>query len=280
MYCTHEPRFSIIVSTNISKYVKAIDWRANIFRILAMLVVYLFITTLVGSSAASPFSQTPVEFLNAISNERNYQLHRWHDGQWTALAGILLCGTIISLILNPRRKPVLMQFFVLSAFVFGLLLIVFDRIGGISVVVPFGLLIAAYPNHRLLMKKIPREHLSRTFFTIAVVMGVVLLPVTLKAFGMQIDTVRDEHDGVGHWAIAASLGIIFVIAGFFVSLKQKGWITIAILLSFALLYLGVSALFIPNHDGSWGTLGGTLAIVGSIVYWSITVKGLLNGKTS
>jgi hypothetical protein len=34
----------------------------------------------------------------------------------------------------------------------------------------------------------------------------------------------------------------------------------------AFLYLGLAALAIPDHDGSWGVTGGVLATLGGLAY--------------
>lgn len=254
------------------------DWRSLLFSVVGIIIVYLFLTSLVGTIFISPFSSTQLDFLNPISVDRNHEIHRWHDGQWTALAGILMCGTLLALLWKPRTKPHVMQFFTVSTIVLGTLLILFDPVGGVSVVVPFGLLILLYPDHRELLKIPSKENMSTILLILTTIMALCLIPVSLEAFGLQINSITDEHDKVGHWAIAASLGIIFILAGVFASLKEKGSAVVGILLGLALLYLGAASLSIPAHDGSWGTTGGILALAGGGGYIGIVIKGYLQQK--
>ena len=44
------------------------------------------------------------------------------------------------------------------------------------------------------------------------------------------------------------------------------------------LYLGVAALALPNHAGSWGVTGGILALIGGMLYIVATIKEA--GKTA
>ena len=38
------------------------------------------------------------------------------------------------------------------------------------------------------------------------------------------------------------------------------------------LYLGVAALALPNHAGSWGVIGGILALIGGLLYIVVTLS--------
>ena len=43
------------------------------------------------------------------------------------------------------------------------------------------------------------------------------------------------------------------------------------LLGATYLYLGVAALTIPDHDGSWGVLGGGPALVAGVAYLALVI---------
>jgi hypothetical protein len=55
----------------------------------------------------------------------------------------------------------------------------------------------------------------------------------------------------------------------FAAFRQPGSTLLAVLVAACLLYLGVAAIFVPDNPGSWGLLGGAIAISGGAAYMTM-----------
>ena len=79
-----------------------------------------------------------------------------------------------------------------------------------------------------------------------------------------------EHALHNHWGGSAALALTLLLAGLLVASRRPGWRPLGVIIGLAYLYLGAAALSIPHHDGSWGLLGGLLALAGGVAYLAAT----------
>jgi peptidoglycan/LPS O-acetylase OafA/YrhL len=80
---------------------------------------------------------------------------------------------------------------------------------------------------------------------------------------------HSQHAAEGHWSGSAAVAISLVAIALLVAARRPGWRLLGGLLGATYLYLGVAALIIPDHDGSWGMLGGALALLAGGAYMAI-----------
>ncbi len=199
------------------------------------------------------------------------ELHHWHDAQWGALGGILFAGGLLALIHGPRAKPALMQFLVAGALILVLADAPFSP-AAVILFVPVGLALAAYPDKRALRDLSRRGPWSRPTLALTLAMAILLAPATVDALRGQITGAKgDEHVLALHWITAAALAVTLVLGGILTATRRPGAQPLGILVGLALCYLGVTALAMPEQPGSWGTLGGALALLGGLGFIAVTI---------
>jgi|SRR5215469_16784738 len=67
------------------------------------------------------------------------------------------------------------------------------------------------------------------------------------------------------------LASMLILAGALAATKQAGWQVLGFLTGVAFLYLGGAALLLPDYAGSWGTMGGVLALFAGLGYLTATL---------
>ena len=70
----------------------------------------------------------------------------------------------------------------------------------------------------------------------------------------------------GRWTGGIILNLCLVLAGLLAATKRPGWRELGILVGITYLYLGAAALTVPDQPGSWGVVGGILALLGGASY--------------
>jgi hypothetical protein len=244
------------------------DWRVIAFTILAGLVALLFLMNLYRLSAPwAPLASYP----NDDPRQLNPDLHRWHDAMWGAVAGILEGGILVSLLWRPREKPLLMQQQLLAALVAAPLILPFEPQLVIILVVT-AILIAAYPVPRALLDFSHKEPISRPLLALSLTAALLLAPYMGRLLLWQLQGVGGEQAGANEWIADVEHSAILLVGAFLACTKRPGWRTLGILTGLVFLYLGVAALALPNHAGSWGMTGGILALIGGVLYIVATIR--------
>ena len=195
------------------------------------------------------------------------ELHRWHTVQGAAAFGLLFAGSLVALLRRPETKPVVAQFLAAGAAVFAAAFAFFDA-ESLAVLALAALVVGLYPRRRLLLANPwagPRR-VDRPRLALALLSAVLLAPDAARTLRWQIDGAGGEHAELTHWALAFALDLLLVLGGLLAAGRQPGAGALAALVGSAFLYLGVAALAIPDHDGSWGTTGGVLAALGGLTY--------------
>jgi hypothetical protein len=256
------------MSTITSPIVRRWDWRVIVFTIVAGLVALLFLMNLYRLTAPwAPLASYP----NDDPRQLNPDLHRWHDAMWGAVAGILSGGTLVSLLWRPRQKPLLMQEQVLSTIVAAPLILPFEPQLFI-IVVAVAILIAAYPAPRALLDFSQKEPLSRPLLALSLAAAILLAPYMVRLLLWQLQGVGGEQAAANEWIADVEHSAILLVGAFLACTKRPGWRTLGILTGLVFLYLGVAALALPNHAGSWGVTGGILALIGGLLYIVVTLR--------
>ncbi|HEY7125567.1 MAG TPA: hypothetical protein VH540_16545 [Ktedonobacterales bacterium] len=201
------------------------------------------------------------------------ELHRWHDAVGGTLASIVLAGTLLGLVWQGQRRLVLAQFFTLSALIFALTMLLFAFTRPMNYLFPAVILavfLLAYPAPRELLT-FKREELSLPLLALSAVVLLALAPNIWQNVELQLTDKASEHAQNLHWISTALLEGLLLLAGFLAALKRPGWRMLSGITGIALVYLGAAAQTVPTHPGSWGTIGGALALLGGLAYLVITM---------
>lgn len=240
------------------------DWRSVIFGVVAGIAALLLL--LLGSLHGL-ISSWYQRWVSSEAEVHHPGMHHWHDAQWGAYGAILLAGGLLAMIVHPRAKPLLLQFVAIG----GLILALCDAPYSLSAMIlflPIGLAVVAYPDHRLLLTVASPRPLSRGLLGLTLITAVTLTPVTVRALHAQIVGWRagDEHALALHWITAVALALALAAAGVLTATRRPGWKSLGFLLGLAYLYLGATALRLPDQDGSWGVSGGIMALTAGLLY--------------
>ncbi len=215
----------------------------------------------------APWKIVPLA-ISPASTTYTPELHRWHDAVGGTLAGIVFAGALLGLVWQGQRKLALAQFFALSALIFSITMLLFAISSPMNTLFPAVLLavfLLAYPAPRELLT-FKREGLSLPLLALSIVVLLALAPNIWQNVELQLTNKVSEHVQNFHWISTALLEVLLLLAGFLAALKRPGWRMLGGITGIALVYLGAAAQTVPTHPGSWGTIGGALALLGGLAY--------------
>lgn len=231
---------------------------------------------IVGVPALALYVVAGIEFVTAwILREPGEVPHLWHIAELVAL-GLLLAFPLLMLARHPQAKPILAQFLVLSSFIAAIALAPFKPEAGAIGLIGV-LIIVAYP-HREALWDVSREGpISLILLGLSLVMAFCLAPIAQREIFWQITaTSSDIHAQLLHWIGSALLMILLVLAGVMVSTKRPGWQTLSYIVGSVYIYLGMTAIIVPEYAGSWGVLGGVFALCAGGIYIAFTIAETAN----
>jgi hypothetical protein len=244
------------------------DWRRIVFTILAGLGALLFLMNLYRLTAPwAPLAWYP----NDDPRQLNPDLHRWHDAMWGAVAGILEGGALLVLLLRPREKPLLMQYQALNIIVAAPLILPFEP-QLVFVMIILLIIIASYPAPRALLDFSQKEPISRPLLALSLTAAVLLAPYMLRLLIWQIQGAGGEQATANEWIADVEHSALLLAGAFMACTKRPGWRALGILTGLVFLYLGVAALALPTHAGSWGVAGGIVSLLGGLLYIAATIR--------
>lgn len=91
----------------------------------------------------------------------------------------------------------------------------------------------------------------------------------------------DVTNELDHWPAQAALAIAVVLVAALAVLARRGWLLPTLTAATSAVWLGLTSVAFPAHDGSLGTTGGWLAVVwGAALVAAIAVPRLLTGRRS
>lgn len=256
------------MSTDALPVARRWNWRRITFTILASLGALLFLINLYRLPAPwAPLSWLP----NDDPRQLNLDLHRWHTAMWGAVSGILEGGAMLTLLWRPRENPLLMQFMASVAIVGAPIMLPFEP-GLLIVFVVLVLIVILYPFPRALLDFSREGSLSRPLLGLSIGAALLLVPYMVRLEIWQIKGVGGEHAVANQWVSDVEHAAFLLLALFLARTRRPGWQILSLLTGVVFLYLGVAALALPNHPGSWGTLGGIMALIGGLLYIIVTIR--------
>lgn len=243
---------------------KTFDWRIWLFRLLATLFALLFM------AISAPYILWPWNIMPVPLDigDMSPEVMRWHAAAFGSYATILTAVPLLLLLKRPREKPIIMQFWllgqILSMIVWNAMMwskVDFDFMQPIIVAI----MVLVYPAPRELFQRKAEDQVSKRILGLCLVVLVVLLPLFWKSFQLQLNPASPLHE-TGQYVWAIYNFTLIPLAGLLAANKRPGWKTLLSLAGIALLYLGVSAISVPNHDGSWGLWGGIVVAIAGVAY--------------
>lgn len=222
-------------------------------RVVATLSGLLFLATL--PTAISPWGSVS---LNNTVGVHDLNLHRWS----AALAGGPDIGGAFILFYvawRPLRAQAVMQWLALIVVVLLATNVPFVGPGVAVLAIPIVLILALYPEPRMLLEAPWSRGASIPLLVIGVPVAIFLLVGGAEALAAQI---RGSGDLAANydWASNAEHLVELSLAVLMASINKPGARVLGLMVGAVVAFLGTAAITVPNNPGSWGTLGGALAI--------------------
>ncbi len=131
-----------------------------------------------------------------------------------------------------------------------------------------GIFVAIYPAPGALLKSKREGSLSYPLFALTIMAAILLAPIMARELNWQIlgMTEHDVHAQYYHWLTSFMVAMLLILGGCLSATKRAGWTALGFITGVAYLYLGVAALMLPDHAGSWGTVGGVLGLLAGLGY--------------
>jgi hypothetical protein len=108
---------------------------------------------------------------------------------------------------------------------------------------------------------------------LAALAGAALLATAAMAYPRQIGG-TDEAARGGWWLDYAEHATVLAVAGVLAASRGPGWRVLRALCSAVWLYLGlVAVLVLTHHPGSWGRIGGAVALLVGVGFGIATWRG-------
>jgi len=202
-----------------------------------------------------------------------YDIHRWHEAQSGTFTTLLFGGSLLALLWRPQRKPLLVLFIVLDIALASMAFATVTGAGFNLIALAIGaalifIIVIAYPSPRALLNFKREGSLSYPLLALTLIAAALLAPIIARELNWQMlgMTEGDVHAQNYHWLTSVLLALTLIMAGSLASTKQVGWQVLGLINGVAYLYLGAMAQLLPDYAGSWGSIGGLLAVLAGVVY--------------
>src|SRR4051795_1758766 len=235
--------------------------RVIVFRVLAALAGLFFLVAVVLMASAPWVLLQPDQLANTEAN-------RW----FLTVAGsvdAITAGVLLALAHRPTRTLLVVELAV-AVIVAGAIILPFQP--SFAAILAVGVVpLIAYPYWRD-VRAFPTwwAGIPRAPLVLAGLAGVALLVTAAIALPRQIGGTDPAAAG-DWWSDYAEHATVLAMAGVLAASRGPGWRILRSLCSGVWLYLGlVATLVLPDHTGSWGVVGGIVALLVGVGF-AITV---------
>jgi len=202
--------------------------------------------------------------------------YRWLAASHGALLAILFGGSLIALLRRPFEKPMLLHFYAVGHLVFLAVLAITATEMAVQKAFMFVMfllilviLYAFYHNRTAAVRLGPSGGYNRTLLAMTAVAAAILLPVAVHAGIQQTAETAEQF----RWGEHAAMLVTLLYGGVLASSRRPGSFALGLIVSIVYVYLGASALAVPEHPGSWGIAGGIASMVYGAAYAGMVIYG-------
>jgi hypothetical protein len=250
-------------------------WRIVLFTIVTAL--FGLQLTVVGLVLIAPSPWAPPDTFGHLTP--------WHSAQSAANVGILGGIGLLAALWRPCGEAAILQLFLLSMLEGVLVQLLRTPTLGLDVSAWVNLAVGALP---LILYPWPRElfrldgdrSASRPLLLLTGLAALLLLSDLVRNLGWQFRWVGDEEARRFFWLQTALMELMLVLLGALVAIKRPGWAVLGVLLGAVYLYLGAVALTIPPERGSWGSVGGGIALLVGLCSIALTAREAWLARTT
>jgi len=242
---------------------KKIDWRANIFRVVATLVALLMLM-ISGIGILAPWGVLPSEEMMNLQTGQEVSSILWYGSVWVAYGTLMNALVLLILVWKPRENPLLMQFWVIGQVAMAIVFTIFVEFSLQTILIPV-VLTALYPQPKALFDFKSEGSPSKIFLGVAVLATLVFLPVIWSNFQLFNSAEEFRKMSVGPIQVTY-VAFLIPFGAYLMATRRAGWRVLSTIVGLALLYLGLAAISVPDALGSWGLLGGIPSVLAGIVF--------------
>jgi hypothetical protein len=249
-------------------------WRVIVFAVVDALLTLLFGFFFQGFLA---LLEPWINVLPASTLADHTALSHWHATISGAMIGLLLAGSLIGLVWQGQKRPLLAQFFVICLLTFGIEGVIVDPttiiFGPIITLVILGLFVLTYPTPRALVSFSREGAWSRLLLLLA---ALTVLCVAPDVWHNVIQGANTHFvEARASWYLTVLVEVLLVGASVLAASRRPGWVAMGMLTGITCLYLGAAALSVSS---TWGTIGGILGLLGGLGYIGATVYEMRQTK--
>lgn len=249
-----------------------VRYRLTAMRVVAVLAGLFFV---IGTApqAISPWGAVTLSNTQGVHDPN---LHRWS----AALAGGPDLGAALVLFYlawRPLRAPLALQWLAAIVIVFLVANVPFVGPAVALIAIPIVLVLILYPEPRALLKAPWSEGFSRPLLTIGGLAAMLLLVQAGRALAAQVQGV-DELAANYDWAANCEHLINIALAAALAAMNRDGSGILRIMTVTVLAFMGAAAITVPTNPGSWGVVGGAIAIGFAIAIAAVSVYEWRQGE--
>lgn len=195
--------------------------------------------------------------------------HLWHGAVHGALIGVLFSGSLIAMLWRASGKALLLNFYIIGHLIFIVVMAASSWelfktkfFVAIMFTVICSILYGLYTNRREVFR--PRQPIryNRPLLLTTLLCMLGLLSPGWNGFVEQLG----ETGGFFRWGENPALFLTLLYGGYLSASGRSGSREMACIVGITYLFLGVAALTVPNHPGSFGLFGGILSCAGGLLY--------------
>ena len=239
-------------------------WQVLTFRAIATLAGLFFLAAAVSNGLAPWVLLSP-------GDDAHADLDRW----FFAVSGavdVILAGCLLALAYRPRLTLLVVDTLLAVVIAAAIILPLQPTF---AVLLAIGVLpLVAYPHWRA-ARDFRRwwAGVNPVLLGLAALVGAALVVTAVVAYRRQIGG-TDPAAQANWWSDYAEHATLLGVAGVLAASRGPGRRVLATLCSIAWLYLGIVAtLVLPDHTGSWGRIGGAIAIAVGIGFAAVAARG-------
>ncbi|WP_372632005.1 hypothetical protein [Cohnella sp.] len=209
---------------------------------------------------------------------------RFHGAVHGALLGLLFSGSLFILLWRPLTKPLLLRFYFVGHLIFLGTLAATGPAFALTrffVFVIFGIIMAVLyftygKSRREIIRSTEPARFDRPLLILSFVAAFGLLHFIVNGAIQQFQETEEQF----RWGEGTALAMTMIYGSFTASTARKGSGALGMLIGLTFIYMGAAALALPDHEASWGILGGAAAIAFGCVYAAFSLRLMRSSKSA